>query len=57
MTLQEALLLVRDKYLEEQNGVAESSTADRYKQACEKFPATMTVAHHYWAKEVIKSSS
>jgi hypothetical protein len=54
MTLQEALLLVRAKYLEEQNSVVDSPTADEYKQACEKFSATMTVAHHLWARELMK---
>jgi hypothetical protein len=48
------LSLVRAKYLEEQKGVIDSPTADEYKQACEKFPSTMTVAHHLWAKELMK---
>ena len=55
MTLQEALLLVRAKYLEEQKGVIASPTTDKYKEACEKFPSTMTTAHHLWARELIKT--
>jgi hypothetical protein len=57
MTLQEALLLVREKYSEEQKGVIDSLTADKYKQACEKFPSTMTAAHHLWARELMKGLS
>jgi hypothetical protein len=54
MTLQEALLLVREKYLEEQKGITDSPTAEKYKQACEKFPSMMTAAHHLWARELMK---
>jgi len=57
MTTQEALLLVREKYLEEQKGVTDSPKAKEYKQACEKFPATMTTAHYLWARELAKGMS
>ena len=42
------------KSLEEQKGVTKSPKAEEDKQACEKFPATMTVAHYLWARELAK---
>lgn len=51
---QEALLLVRKKFLEEQRDVTSGPTADQYKQACQEFPAVMTTAHHLWAREFAK---
>ena len=55
MMLSDALLLVRQKYLEEQKTITQSSTAEQYKAACAQFPATMTVAHHLWARELMKN--
>ena len=54
MNPQEALLLVRKKFLEEQKDVTSGPTADQYKQACQEFPAVMTTAHYLWAREFAK---
>lgn len=54
MTLQESILLVREKFLEEQKGITESPTGETYKMACEKYPSMMTVAHYIWARELTK---
>ena len=54
MNLYEAVLLVRTKSLEEQQGVTTGATAEKYKTACEKFSATITTAHLVWALEVHK---
>lgn len=54
MNQQEALLLVRKKFLEEQKGITTGPTADEYKQACEEFPVVMATAHHLWARELAK---
>ena len=54
MDARQALLLVREKWLEEQQGTIEGVTADRYHEACARFPALMTIAHHLWARELWK---
>ena len=54
MNLQDALLLVREKYLEEQRQVTTGPTSERYLKACKDFPATMNVAHELWARELSK---
>jgi hypothetical protein len=55
--LKPLLLLVRDKYLEEQEGITTSTTADRYNEACRKFPATMRTVHYIWARELYATLS
>jgi hypothetical protein len=54
MNAQEALMLVREKYLEEQKGITSGTVADRYRQACIEFPAMMSTAHYLWAMEIGK---
>ncbi len=54
MNLKQALMLVREKYLEEQKGVATGAKADQYERACEEYPAMMTTAHYLWATECAK---
>lgn len=54
MDARQALLLVREKWLEEQQGTLDGAIADRYHEACTRFPALMTVAHHLWARELWK---
>ena len=54
MNLNQALILVREKYLEEQKGVTTGQKAEEYRHATEEYPATMTVAHHLWARELTK---
>ena len=55
MNAQQALMLVREKYLEEQKGITTGLKADEYKRACEEYPAMMTTAHHLWAMELAKN--
>lgn len=52
----DALLLVREKYTEEQKGLTSGPMASRYKTACEKYPAMMKTAHHLWALQLSKSA-
>ena len=54
MTGHEAFLLVREKYLEEERGIAVSKKSEEYRVACETFPAVMTIAHYLWARELTK---
>ena len=54
MNTQQALVLVRQKYLEETKGVSTGETADQYAQACKNFPVVMTVALELWARELAK---
>jgi hypothetical protein len=54
MSLNDALMLVRSKFLEEQSGVTTGKTADLYARACREYPAVMTTAHHLWAREMMK---
>jgi len=51
----ETLALVREKYIEEQEGITTGDKAEEYRQACEDYPAMMAVAHHLWAREVAKN--
>lgn len=55
MNIQEALMLVREKYLEEEKGITTGEKADQYKRACGDYPAIMTTAHHLWARELAKN--
>ncbi|MFX0202198.1 MAG: hypothetical protein ACFFCW_39305 [Candidatus Hodarchaeota archaeon] len=55
MNIREALMLVREKYLEEEKGITNGGKADQYKRACEDYPAMMTTAHHLWAGELAKN--
>jgi hypothetical protein len=54
MNGREALLLVREKYLEEEKGITTGKKADEYKRASERYPAMMTIAHYIWARELTK---
>jgi hypothetical protein len=56
MNLQEALMLVRDKFLEEQKGIIMGDILDKYKEACNKFPALMKTVHIVWALELNKGN-
>jgi hypothetical protein len=56
MKIHEAILLLRNKFLEEQRGVSESLLASQYQSALKEFPAVMAVAHHIFAGEVTKTS-
>ena len=55
MNAQEALMLVREKYLEEQKGITTGGTTEKYKRACQDYPALMTTAHYLWARELSKN--
>lgn len=55
MNLGQAMLLVREKYLEEEKGVTTGKKAEQYKRANEEYPAMMTAAHHLWARELMKT--
>jgi hypothetical protein len=55
MNGRDALMLVRDKYLEEEKGITTGKKADEYKRACEQYPAQMTTAHYLWARELTKN--
>lgn len=57
MKIQQALILVREKYLEEQKGVSTGPKTEEYKRACEVYLATMTTAHYLWAMELAKGMS
>jgi hypothetical protein len=54
MDLRSALLLVREKYIEETNGTKDGPKTAQYVKACQDFPALMNVAHHLWARELMK---
>ena len=54
MKAREALALVREKYREEEKGITIGELADKYKDACNQYPALMTTAHHIWARELFK---
>ena len=56
MNLQQALMLVRKKYMEEQKSITSEETAARYERARKEYPATMITAHHLWALELAKST-
>lgn len=55
MTLEKAMMLVKQKYLEETQGDGDGPVAGDYRDACELFPALMATAHHLWAREVAKT--
>ena len=55
MNQRDALMLVREKYLEEQKGVTSGKTSEEYKLACEQYPALMTTVHYLWARELAKT--
>lgn len=55
MTKQQALILVRRKFLEEQQGLSSGPLSDEYRSAWNQFPAVMTIAHHLLAFEVMKT--
>ena len=57
MNSREAILLVKDKYLEEQKGITTGELANKYKNACNQYPALMTTAHYIWAQELSKKES
>ena len=52
MKLKQALELVRKKLIEEQKGIIDGKNTERYKRACEDYPAIMFIAHHLWAMEL-----
>jgi len=54
MNAQQALLLVRDKYLEEQQGISNGPKAEQYRQACKEYPAMMTTAHYLWHSSLLR---
>lgn len=55
MTLQEAVLLIRQKYLEEQKGETDGPAAQKYRKACESFPVTVATAQAIWSKEAARA--
>ena len=55
MNGRDALMLVREKYLEEEKGITTGKKADEYMRACEQYPAQMTTAHYIWARELTKN--
>lgn len=52
MRLNEALQLIRAKYLEEQRGVSEGPVVERYKKACEQYPVMMNTAQGLWTAQM-----
>lgn len=52
MNIKKALILVRDKYLDEQKGISNSDISKKYQTACAKYPATMKLAHIIFALEI-----
>lgn len=57
MNLHDAILLVREAYLEEQKGVVNGSKGQQYRRALQDYPVTMATALHMWAAEVMKPGS
>ncbi len=55
MNANQALMLVREKYLEEQKDITNGTKADKYNEACKKYPAMMKTAHYLWARELSKN--
>lgn len=55
MTIQQAVTLVREKYGEEERGVTAGFAAERYRRACQEYPAMMITAHYHWANEVSRA--
>jgi hypothetical protein len=56
MTLQQAFTLVRDKYTDEERGITSGIAVERYRRACQEYPAMMITAHYQWANEVGRTS-
>jgi hypothetical protein len=54
MKISEALLLVKDKYFDEEKGTTTGEIADKYRDACSQYPVLMATAQHIWAKELSK---
>jgi len=57
MDAQQAVVLVRKKFLEEAKGLSESDLVTRYHDACQKFPVLMNTAHYVWAQGFAKRES
>jgi hypothetical protein len=57
MDAQQALVLVRKKYLEETKGVSEGELANKYREACQKFPVLMSTALYIWSQGFAKKES
>jgi len=55
MDPQKALLLVREKYIEETKGITTGKTTEEYQKACKEYPALMTTAHYIWGREMTKN--
>jgi hypothetical protein len=55
MTLQQAVILTRLKYLEERGG-ATGETAGRYAEAAAAYPVTMAIALHVFAAEAMQGT-
>ena len=54
MTISEALALLRERYVEEVDGVITGAKATQYQEACKKFPIVMTIAHQRFVQEKAK---
>lgn len=54
MDLNQALLLVRQKYLEEMQGLTTGQVANQYLQACQNYPVVIAVATELWTRELEK---
>lgn len=50
MNQQQALMLVRAKWMDETKGKIDGPNAENYQNACREFPAMMAVAHIMWAE-------
>jgi hypothetical protein len=55
MTYAEAFQLAHAKFMEEGSGKTAGPKAAAYKQACQEYPAVMTIAHYAVAKEVTRA--
>lgn len=55
MNLRDAILLVRAKYQEEQQGVTDGEAAAQYQEAVALYPVTMATAVHNWASQLSES--
>lgn len=54
MTLQQAALLVREAFMEEQRGTGAGPKAEEYRRAVAMYPVTMATALHVWGQEAAK---
>lgn len=57
MQLRDALLLVRETYLEEQKGIVNGARGQQYRRAIQDYPATMATALEMWVAEVMEPGS